>query len=97
MNTVDSTKRAISLSGVRVMAFLSTFVLFMTFMGGGLLLGNKAAVSIPYLIAAIALAGYISRDFFGVGPVDAMFATETEILAKRAARFPRRFKHRDGI
>jgi hypothetical protein len=32
------------------------------------------------------LAGYITRDLFGVGPTDAPFASDAVIRAKRAAR-----------
>jgi hypothetical protein len=32
------------------------------------------------------LAGYIMRDLFGVGPTDAMIASDAVIRAKRAAR-----------
>jgi len=32
------------------------------------------------------LAGYITRDLFGVGPTDALFASDAVIRAKRAAR-----------
>jgi len=32
------------------------------------------------------LAGYITRDLFGVGPTDTLFASDAVIRAKRAAR-----------
>jgi hypothetical protein len=84
---LDDTRKPVStLNGLRAAAFFSTFALTVGLVGGGALLGNAVAFSFPYRIASMVLAGYITRDLFGVGSTDALFASDAVIRAKRAAR-----------
>jgi hypothetical protein len=83
---LDDTRKPVSaLNGPRAAAFFSTFALTVGLVAGGALLGNAVAFSFPYPIAAMVLAGYITRDLFGV-PTDTLFASDAVIRAKRAAR-----------
>jgi hypothetical protein len=75
-----------TLNGLRAGAFFSGFALTMTFIIGGSLLGTAVAHSPPYVIAALVLAYYITRDLFGFSPSAALFASDAEINAQRAAR-----------
>lgn len=79
-------KRRSALNSLRAAVFGATFLLWCGFVVGGSLIGNAVAFGIPYLVAAIALSYYIIRDVFGIGPVDAVFASDDIIRSKRAAR-----------
>ena len=70
---LDDTRKPVStLNGPRAAAFFSTFALTAGLVVVGALLGNAVAFSFPYLIASMVLAGYITRDLFGVGPTDGL-------------------------
>ncbi|HIC5497140.1 TPA: hypothetical protein ACW43T_004436 [Salmonella enterica subsp. enterica] len=75
-----------TLNGLRAAVFGATFGLSVAFIVGGFLIGNAIAFELPYAVAAVALAVYLVRDFFGIGPVDALFSSDDVIRAKRAAR-----------
>lgn len=81
--TVRRRKRLSVLNGLRAAAFFSTLLLFFLLVIGGYLLGNAVAMSIPYLIAAAALSSYLAKDFWGISPRDALFASDSEIRDKR--------------
>ena len=84
---LDDTRKPVStLNGPRAAAFFSTSAPTVGLVVVGALLGNAVAFSFPYPIAAMVLAGYITRDLFGVGPTDTLFASDAVIRAKRAAR-----------